>query len=94
MEEKSLKIEIDVPDYSNGLRMEWEDDWVISSKIDDETVIITANRPGLVSLARLLLTLADEQVPSGNHWHLDTYCGLEEGSCELIIEKNEYNSAS
>jgi hypothetical protein len=82
-----MKIELEVPGYSNGLHMNWEDGYVISAKIDNETIIITANHAGLVSLARLLLTLADERAPAGSHWHLDDSNSLEEGSCELVIDK-------
>ena len=84
-----MKVAISVPDYSpkDGLRMVWEEGSVISAEIDGGTVLITANREGLVSLARLLLTLADERVPDGNHWHLDGSNAFEDGSCEVIIKK-------
>ena len=68
--------------------MEWEDGFIISARADGGTVVITANREGLISLARLLLTLADERVPSGHHWHLDASNALEDGSIEVIVEKH------
>jgi hypothetical protein len=88
--EKFVKVEIDVPDYSpqSGLRMEWDLGCVISATTQlSDGVLIEANRAGLISLARLLLTLADDNVSSGSHWHLDDLNALEEGSIELVIEK-------
>ena len=83
-------VKIDVPDYSpsKGLRMEWEDGHSISATQDEGSTVLTANRAGLISLARLILTLANDHVPSGHHWHLDSSNALEEGSIELIIVKD------
>ncbi|MFL5732702.1 MAG: hypothetical protein ACJ78Q_05815 [Chloroflexia bacterium] len=84
-----MKIEIDVPDYSpeGGLRMRWEEGSIISATEDGGAILIRANHEGLVSLARLLLTLVNEGVPSGAHWHLDAHNAFEDGSIEIVIEK-------
>jgi hypothetical protein len=84
-----MKIEIDVTDYSaeHGPTMEWEAEHKIETYVEDGVMRIVANRDGLVSLARLLLTLAQSQVPTGSHWHLDESNSLEDGSVELIIER-------
>jgi hypothetical protein len=50
-------------------------------------VTISANREGLLSLARHFQALA-EGVP-GDHIHYDEYNSLEEGSSALIIERVE-----
>ena len=42
---------------------------------------------GLRSLARLLLTLAQDGVPQHHHIHLDESNALEDGSATLIIER-------
>ena len=47
-------------------------------------VAIRANKSGLISLARHLLTLVQDSVPKHSHIHLDEYNSLEEGSAELI----------
>lgn len=81
-------IEISVPNYEGkGIPIEWEENSVISVKLyqEDNVVAIGGNREGLISLARHLLTLAQENVPSGFHVHLDDQNSLEEGSCELIL---------
>jgi hypothetical protein len=84
-----MELKIAVPDYlpERSLRMEWEPGAIIETRIDDGATVIRANQEGLVSFARLFLTLANEQVPSGSHWHLDESNSLEEGSTELIVEK-------
>lgn len=68
------------------MKVEWEDGFKIEVGIDmDNAVVISANREGLLSLARQLTALADESV--GSHIHYDDYNSLEEGSVEMIIQK-------
>lgn len=84
-----MEVNIKVPEYSsfNGLRLEWEDNFAISSSVENNTVTITANKEGLISLAKHLLTLAQVEVPTGSHIHLDDINSLETNSVELIFEK-------
>ena len=67
------------------MNVQWVDGFEISTNIDDGTIIIRANREGLLSLANQLITLAEEK--PGSHIHYDENNSLEEGSAELIIEK-------
>ncbi len=61
-------------------------DFKIDVRLDsDNTVVISANRDGLLSLARQLTTLADSFV--GSHIHYDDYNSLEDGSIPMIIQK-------
>ena len=69
------------------MEFQWIEGFKLSCKIDHESVIISANKEGLLSLANHLITLANED--SNNHFHLDEHNSLEEGSKELIIEKTE-----
>ena len=62
----------------------WEEGFSIAVRSCDGTVIISANREGLISLARHMTALADET--PGSHIHLDQYNALEDGSRELVIE--------
>lgn len=48
-------------------------------------IVISANREGLLSLAKKLMMLADG-VP-GDHIHYDEQNCLAEGSAEMIIER-------
>ena len=75
-------------DPKQGMRFNWEHGFSIETRIDKNAVIISANEAGLRSLANHLITLAQKTIPSEYHFHLDDSNGLEEGSCELIIEKS------
>ena len=67
------------------MEIEWVDGFRIAVKADNHEVTLSANREGLLSLARQLQALA-QQMP-GAHIHYDAYNALEEGSCALIFEK-------
>lgn len=67
------------------MNIHWEDGFTIKVVAENNQVVISANREGLLSLANILKTLADEE-PRG-HVHLDEYNSLEENSAELVIEK-------
>ena len=67
------------------MEINWEDGFTIKVRVEDgETVVISANKEGLLSLADHLKALAQESL--GSHIHYDEYNSLEEGSQELIIE--------
>ena len=83
------EIKISIPEYDNGVKCVWEEGFKIKTSAPFDTLTIEANREGLISLARLLLHLAQDDVPNGSHFHLDEYNALEEGSLELIISKNK-----
>ena len=61
----------------------WVDGSVINVSIENDTAVISANREGLLSLAKQLTALADGS--PGDHIHYDEYNSLEEGSAEMII---------
>ena len=69
------------------MKIEWIDGFSISVNTDHKKVTISANKEGLLSLARQLQALA-EGVP-GDHIHYDVYNSLEEGSAEMTIERVE-----
>ncbi|ASA23040.1 Imm32 family immunity protein [Paenibacillus donghaensis] len=84
-----MKININMPAYSSemGFKLEWEDNFYIDCSVDKETVKISANQEGLISLANHLLNLAQGEVPLNTHLHFDDHNSLEEGSSQIIIEK-------
>ncbi len=65
--------------------MEWVEGFCIFVSSGKNEVIISANREGLLSLARQLEALA-EGMP-GDHIHYDAFNSLEEGSADLIMER-------
>ena len=62
----------------------WKDGFSIKVRFDGNTVVISANKEGLLSLAAQLAALAEAQ--PGSHIHYDESNSLEEGSAEMIIE--------
>ena len=65
------------------MRIEWVDEFEIRVSIENGEAVISANKEGLLSLAKQLTALAEET--PGSHIHYDRYNSLEEGSAELII---------
>ena len=69
------------------MKINWVDGSEIRVDHDNNEIVISANKEGLLSLAGQLTALA-EGVP-GDHIHYDEHNSLEEGSVELIIERVE-----
>ncbi len=67
------------------MNLKWIDGSEIRVNVAGGTVLVSANREGLLSLAAHLTTLAGES--PGTHIHLDAYNSLEDGSEELILER-------
>lgn len=67
------------------MHIRWEDGFEIRTAACEGETIISANREGMISLANILLDLADGQ--PGDHVHLDEYNSLEDGSVGLVIER-------
>ena len=67
--------------------IEWIDGFSINVNVRDNQVTLSANRQGLLSLAKHLMTLSQE--PAGSHIHYDQSNSLEDGSAALVIEKIE-----
>ena len=67
------------------MTVEWEEGFEISVRIEGEEVIVSANKAGLLSLARQFVALAEQE--PGGHIHYDCHNSLEEGSAELVVER-------
>ena len=67
------------------MKTEWVDGFEIKAVSENNEIIISANRAGLLSLAKHLTALADGE--PGDHVHYDEYNSLNEGSSEIIIER-------
>ena len=67
------------------MSIRWEEGFEIRATIHEGEMTISANREGMISLANILLDLAEED--PGTHVHLDEFNSLEDGSCELILER-------
>ena len=69
------------------MKFYWVDGSTVSVRAENGEVVISANREGLLSLANHFLTLSESF--AGDHFHLDEYNSLEDGSLELIVEKTK-----
>lgn len=67
------------------MKVEWVDGFEIKAVVENGEIVISANREGMISLARQLTMLADGA--PGDHVHYDEQNSLEEGSAEMIIER-------
>ena len=68
------------------MEFKWEDGFAIATRIENESIVISANAAGLRSLANHFMALADEE-STHSHFHLDTFNSLEDHSVELVVEK-------
>lgn len=85
-------LNIEIPDSPEKFSMAWETGFSISTEIfnspkEGQSILISMNSAGLLSLARYLLMLAQPEITVGHHYHFDENNSLEPGSIELIIEK-------
>ncbi len=67
------------------MKTEWVEGFEIRVKTENGMTVISANKEGLLSLAKQLTALA-EGMP-GDHIHYDEHNSLEEGSSEMIVER-------
>ena len=67
------------------MRVEWVDGFEIKAVAENGEIVISANRAGMLSLAKQFMALADGV--AGDHIHYDDQSSLEEGSTEMIIER-------
>lgn len=68
-----------------NMNIEWVNGFEIKAVVENDEIIISANKEGLLSLAKQLTALANGM--PGNHIHYDVYNSLEDGSAEMIIER-------
>lgn len=67
------------------MELEWLDGFEIKAVAENGEIVVSANREGLLSLAKQLTVLAEGA--AGDHIHYDEYNSLAAGSAELIIER-------
>ncbi len=85
-----MKAIIEFPDFvpGYGIQYHWVGNSQISISFDEYTVVIKANKDGLLSLANHLLNLSQDAVPKNYHIHFDDLNGgVERGSFGVVIEK-------
>ena len=68
-----------------SMEIKWIDDFEIKAVANNREIVISANREGMLSLAKHLTALADGA--PGDHIHYDENNSLAAGSTEMIIER-------
>jgi hypothetical protein len=86
-----MRIVLEIPDYDgNSLDVIWEADSKYEISVQKNSVVISANKDGLISLAKQMLYMAHNDLPSGSHVHYDSFFTKGSNGCpELIVEKKE-----
>lgn len=84
-----MKIIVDIPNYDgNGLDIIWETGSKYAISVEGKNVVISANKSGLVSLAKQMLYMAYSNLPTGSHVHYDSFfTNINDEDLELVIEK-------
>ena len=83
-----MKMILEIPDYDgNGIDVIWERGAKLVLDIDENGFSVSANAAGLISLAKEMLYLANNDFPDGAHVHYDNFFTGQSLQYELIIEK-------
>ena len=84
-----MRLVIDIPDYDgNSLDVIWEADSKYEISVQKNSVVISANKDGLISLAKQMLYMANNDLLAGSHVHYDSFFTKMSDECiELVIEK-------
>lgn len=84
-----MYIKLNIPNYDgNAIDVIWEKDSSFTATTDGVNIIIKANKSGLMSLAKQMIYMAYNDLPSGSHIHYDDFLVSTIGDehC-LVIEK-------
>lgn len=84
-----MKLVIEIPEYDNeSLDIFWEEKSKFSLSIDENTIILSANKNGMISIAKQLLYFAENNLPEGSHVHYSPFfCKNIKSNFELIISE-------
>ncbi len=87
-----MNINFNIPDYDgNALDVIWEDNAEFSIKVNENDVVLIANKEGLISFAKQMIYMAYNDLPSGSHVHFDSFF-TKKNDCEneLVIELRDF----
>ena len=90
-----MKIELEIPDYDGvGTDVIWEDGADYSLAVCEDSVVLRANRSGMLSFAKQLLYFACSDLPQGAHVHYDEFFTGHVHDYELILEEMDTGSGN
>lgn len=83
-----MNVKLSIPDYDgNAMDVIWEKGAEYSISIDENGVILTANKQGMLSLAKQMIYMAYNNLPDGSHVHLDSFFTKStRAKYELVLE--------
>ena len=86
-----MKICVDIPEYDGkGIDVIWENNSNYCIEINGNQIALRGNKEALVSLAKQMLYLANDDIQHGAHVHFNSFfTGNSDSENELIIEKTE-----
>ena len=84
---RSFSYQYEDYDEKVGVLYETDEKMFVKLSISCNECTLSANREGLLALAKSLIKLVDANVPKGSHFHLDSPVFMKDGSAELIIDK-------
>lgn len=86
-----MKICVEIPEYDgNSIDVIGENKSKYSVEVDGNQVVLRGNKEALVSLAKQMLYLANNDIQHGTHVHFNSFfTEKSEEENELIIEKTE-----
>ena len=85
-----MKVALDIPEYDgNALDVIWNDNARYTLDVDYDSVILSANREGLISLAKQMIYFAYNELPEGSHIHFDSFFTKTDQTFHLVVEKKE-----
>jgi hypothetical protein len=85
-----MRIIVDLPDYDgNALDVIWDEGANYTLDFDGNGLIISANKSGLISLAKQMLYMAHSNLPFGSHVHYSSFfTKMGEETLEITICKD------
>ena len=85
-----MRIEVDIPDYGpEGISLKWSPEALLAVMLLYDDFDIMGNKEGLQLLGSCFLRLAQDDVPSDYSLRLTEEQGLQKGSEDLIIRKDD-----
>lgn len=92
---KQVQVSLDIPEFDprdgSLVREIVAGERVAVTILGARGCVIEANPAGLRALARLCLTLAQQEVPAGHHFHIDAadYAIDSTTGADLVIERSD-----
>ncbi len=86
-----MKINLEIPDFDgNALDVIWDNDAEYRINVSHGEVVLSANKQGLISLAKQMLYMAYQDLPTGSHVHYDDFFVKSNASeFDLVIVKKQ-----